>query len=219
MQTLENSVRLGYTHTSVGGRLKWVAGQTGCSIGGERQSSSVHRVSNTGRDRNLFVYHSFDLRGDEANSPRIVKLRLDREYLFDEASLDEQIICSAESCQSPSLHEVVLEFLFFLFFSFSFFYYCFPFRIESHIIPSSHRCEKECCSFQSSAPFQIIIYIDRIQIVPDPVRNKQYPAELSNRDKARRRSFNRRSKLPGSRSITGPVVVICRIVARRMKNE
>lgn len=116
MQTLENSVRLGYTHTSVGGRLKWVAGQTGCSIGGERQSSSVHRVSNTGRDRNLFVYHSFDLRGDEANSPRIVKLRLDREYLFDEASLDEQIICSAESCQSPSLHEVVLEFLFFLFF-------------------------------------------------------------------------------------------------------
>lgn len=156
MQTLENSVRLGYTHTSVGGRLKWVAGQTGCSIGGERQSSSVHRVSNTGRDRNLFVYHSFDLRGDEANSPRIVKLRLDREYLFDEASLDERdylfgrilpISVLARSSSRISL----LSF----FFSFSFFYYCFPFRIESHIIPSSHRCEKECCSFQSSAPFQI----------------------------------------------------------------
>lgn len=60
-----------HTHTSVGGRLKWVAGQTGWSIGGEleHQSSSVDRVANTGRDRNLFVYHSFDLRGDEVNEP------------------------------------------------------------------------------------------------------------------------------------------------------
>lgn len=219
MQTLENSVRLGYTHTSVGGRLKWVAGQTGCSIGGERQSSSVHRVSNTGRDRNLFVYHSFDLRGDEANSPRIVKLRLDREYLFDEASLDEQIICSAESCQSPFLHEVVLEFLFFLFFFFFFLLLLLSlsYRISHHSFVSSMR--KRVLLFSIFCPLPNKIYIDRIQIVPDPVRNKQYPAELSNRDKARRRSFNRRSKLPGSRSITGPVVVICRIVARRMKNE
>lgn len=165
MQTLENSVRLGYTHTSVGGRLKWVAGQTGCSIGGERQSSSVHRVSNTGRDRNLFVYHSFDLRGDEANSPRIVKLRLDREYLFDEASLDEQIICSAESCQSPSLHEVVLEFLFFLFFFFFFFLLLLlslSYRISHHSFVSSMR--KRVLLFSIFCPLPNKIYIDRIQI-------------------------------------------------------
>lgn len=51
------------------------------------------------------------------------------------------------------------------------------------------------------------------RIVPSSVytvRSKQYPVDLSNRDKARRRSFNRRSKLPGSRSITGLVVVIWR---------
>lgn len=122
MQTLENSVRLGYTHTSVGGRLKWVAGQTGCSIGGERQSSSVHRVSNTGRDRNLFVYHSFDLRGDEANSPRIVKLRLDREYLFDEASLDERDYLFGRilpiSVLARSSSRISLLSFFFLFLSF-----------------------------------------------------------------------------------------------------
>lgn len=101
MQTLENSVRLGYTHTSVGGRLKWVAGQTGWSIGGELeyQSSSVHRVANTGRDRNLFrlsFIRPWRRRGEQPTNTRscsrsrITLLRCaspdEEDYLFERIS-------------------------------------------------------------------------------------------------------------------------------------
>ena len=147
-----------YTHLrgwqiKVGGWADWSVDRR---RGGarEHQSSRVFIVLRTRMDGTVtfFVYHSFDLGGDEVNSPRIRRARsrialLRADYLF------ERIL------RSPT---------------------CTLARRNSN------------------------------SWIPISLSSKQYPADLSNRDKARRRSFNRRSKLPGSRSITGLVVVIRR---------
>lgn len=81
------------------------------------------------------------------------------------------------------------------------FFHSFPSYRISH---GSFRRYKQCCSFNllvpSPHPPQIKYTSIGPRIVPSlgvyTSSSKQYPVDLSNRDKARRRSFNRRSKLP-----------------------
>lgn len=205
-----------YTHLrgwqiKVGGWADWSVDRR---RGGarEHQSSRVFIVLRTRMDGTVtfFVYHSFDLGGDEVNSPRIRRARsrialLRADYLFER--ILRSPTCTLARRSSNSWIPISLSpFLFF-------FFYSFP----------SYRISLWSVSYDTNSAALLILCLPqikytsigpRIESLPFgvciPSSSKQYPADLSNRDKARRRSFNRRSKLPGSRSITGLVVVIRR---------